>query len=89
MGKVVASFKVFPEDVNVNLEEIKRKIEKKLPPETSIHKFEEEPVAFGLKVIIAHIILPEDVGGEMDKIENILGEIEGISQVQFLMVRRI
>ncbi|MGP3668193.1 MAG: elongation factor 1-beta [Candidatus Bathyarchaeota archaeon] len=89
MGKVVASFKVFPEDVNVNLEEIKRKIEKKLPPEAFIHKFEEEPVAFGLRVVIAHIILPEDVSGEMDKIENILGEIEGVSQVQFLMVRRV
>ncbi len=89
MGRVVASFKVFPEDVDVSLEEIKKRIKENLPPEASIHKFEEEPIAFGLKAIIAHIILPEDVSGEMDKIENILSRIEKVSQVQFLMVRRV
>lgn len=89
MGRVIASFKIFPEDVEVNLEELKRRIKENLPPEASIHKFEEEPVAFGLKAIITHIILPEDVSGEIDKIENILSGIEKVSQVQFLMVRRV
>ena len=89
MGKVVASFKIFPSGVEVNLEKLKETIKQKLPTGVTVYKFEEEPLAFGLKVLIAHIIIPEDIEGEMDKVEDKLKEIEDVSQIQILMVRKV
>lgn len=89
MGRVIASFKIFPSDVEIKLDNLKEAIKQKLPKEASIHSFQEEPIAFGLTALIVNIIMPEDVEGEMDKIEEILKKTENVSEIQTLMVRRI
>jgi elongation factor 1-beta len=89
MAKVLVSLKIFPSDVSVNLSLLKKKIEKSLPDYVSIYKFAEEPVAFGLVALIADIIVPEDKSGVLDEVEKLLGKIEGISEMETLMVRRV
>ncbi|MFH1327645.1 MAG: elongation factor 1-beta [Candidatus Bathyarchaeota archaeon] len=89
MGKVVASFRILPSDIEVNLEELRGAITNALPSEANVHKFEEEPIAFGLVALHAFIVMPEDISGEMDKIETTLHNVEGIGQIDVLMVRRI
>jgi len=88
MGRIVISFKIFPTGVNVDLENLKKQIEKILPKSTSIYGYQSEPVAFGLNALIAHIIIPEDETGLLDKIEESLGKISDVSQIQTIMVRR-
>ena len=89
MAKVVVSLKIFPSDVSVNLNLLKRKIEESLPDYASIYKFAEEPIAFGLIALIADIVVPEDKSGVLDEIEKLLSKIEGISEMETLMVRRV
>ncbi len=89
MGRVVASYKIFPSDIEVKLDSLKESIKQALPSEASIHSFQDDPIAFGLTALIANIIMPEDVEGEIDKIEEILRKIDTISEIQTLMVRRI
>jgi elongation factor 1-beta len=89
MAKVLVSLKIFPSDVSVNLIILKRKIEESLPEYASIHKFTEEPIAFGLIALIADIIVPEDKSGVLDEIERLLKRIEGINELETLMVRRV
>jgi elongation factor 1-beta len=89
LGKIVISFKIFPSEATVDLSLLKEKIEKGLPEFASVHGFAEEPIAFGLKALIAHIILPEDRSGILDEVENYLLKIGEISQIETLMVRRI
>ncbi len=89
MAKVLVSMKVFPSDVDVDLDDLKKKIEKGLPDYASVHKFEEEPIAFGLKALIVHILLPEDQSGGIDEVESALKRIDQISHFQTMMVRRI
>lgn len=89
MGKIVISFKIFPSEATVDLSLLKEKIEKGLPEFASVHGFAEEPIAFGLKALIAHIILPEDRSGILDEVENYLLKIGEISQIETLMVRRV
>ncbi len=89
MGRVVASFKIFPTDIEVKLDSLRESIKQAMPAEASIHSFQEDPIAFGLVALIANIIMPEDVEGEIDKIEEILRKIDTISEIQTLMVRRI
>lgn len=88
MARVVVSLKIFPADVGINLEDLKEKIKNALPSYASVYGFEEEPIAFGLVALIAHIILPEDLAGGLDEIENRIKDISDVSDIQAIMVRR-
>jgi translation elongation factor aEF-1 beta len=88
MGSVVISYKIFPKDIEVNFDDLRRKIEESLPESASIYGYGEEPIAFGLNVLIAHIKFPEDKTGILEELEKRLEGISEISQVQTLMVRR-
>jgi len=88
MGSVVVSYKIFPVDITVDFDELQKKIENSLPEFASIYGFGKEPIAFGLNALIAHIKIPEDKSGVLDKVEEKIKKISDISQVQPGMVRR-
>jgi elongation factor 1-beta len=88
MAKVVASFRILPTGTEIKLDTLREAIKKALPQEVYIHGFDEEPIAFGLVALIAHIVMPEDVGGEMEKIEQTLCSVNGVGQIDVIMVRR-
>ena len=88
MGSVLITYKIFPTDVLENFDDLKKKIEKCLPEFSSVEGYGEEPIAFGLKALLIQLKFPEDKTGILDELETKLGEVEGISQVQTLMVRR-
>ncbi|MEM2081907.1 MAG: elongation factor 1-beta [Candidatus Bathyarchaeia archaeon] len=88
MGSVKVIYKVFPEDVVVNFDELKAKIEKCLPESSAIEGYNEEPIAFGLKALLVQVKFPEDITGIVDEFETELAKIAGVSQVQTVMVRR-
>ncbi len=88
MANVMVSMKIFPEDVTVSLDQLKEEIKGKLPPDVSVKKFGEEPVAFGLMAIIAHMLVPEDKPGELDKVENTIRSIKGVSNIEIFMMQR-
>jgi len=69
--------------------QLRDKVTKSLEGRASIYKFEEEPIAFGLVVLIAHVMLPEDAGGQMQDVEDRLRNVEGINELQVLSSRRV
>lgn len=89
MGSVVITYKIFPIDITVNFDDLKRKIEASLPEFATIHGYGEEPIAFGLNALLCAIKIPEDKTGALEELEKKLGQISEISQVQTLMVRRV
>jgi len=88
MGSVIISYKIFPKDVIDDFSNLKEKIQESLPKNASVYGYGEEPVAFGLKALIAHLKFPEDETGLLDELEKKLETIDEISQVQSIMVRR-
>ena len=88
MGSVVITYKIFPSDVVENFDELKKKIEGIVPEFSSVTGYGEEPIAFGLKALLVQTKFPEDKTGILDEFEKKLEAIEGVSQVQSLMVRR-
>ena len=88
MAKVLASIKIFPNDANIDLSALKLKIQNSLPAGSTVQKFEEEPVAFGLVALIAHVVLPEDAGGRMDQVEDAIRAVDSVSEIQVLRVGR-
>jgi elongation factor 1-beta len=88
MGFVVVTYKVFPTDIINDFTFMKKKLEAALPASASVHGYGEELVAYGLKALLVQVKFPEDQTGLVDEFEKKLETIEGVSQVQTLMVRR-
>jgi translation elongation factor aEF-1 beta len=88
LGTVIVTYKVFPEDIVQNFDSLKKKIEEKLPKESSVSGYGEEPIAFGLVALLVQVRFPEDKTGLVDEFETEMGKIPGVSQVQTMMVRR-
>jgi len=87
MAQVIITFKIYPTDI-MDLNKLRAKIERKLPKYASIHRTSEEPIAFGLNALIAHIMMPEKQEGALEELEQTLQKIPEISQVETVMVRR-
>ena len=89
MAQVLASIKCFPEDVLISPSIIKEEITKSLPSFAKVYRIDEEPIAFGLVALIAHILIPDSGGDELEKVEVAIKDVKGINQVETLMVRRV
>jgi elongation factor 1-beta len=89
MGFVVITYKIFPTDIVDDFDSMKEKIEGALPESSSVHGYGEEPVAYGLKALLVQVKFPEDKTGLLEDFEKKLESVEGVSQVQTIMVRRI
>ena len=89
MARVLAAIKIFPNDANIDLNALKAKIQSSLPSGSTVQKFEEEPVAFGLVALIAYVVLPEDAAGQMDRVEESIRSVDQVSQIEVLRVGRV
>ena len=89
MARVMVSLKIFPSDIVADMNGLKEQVTKSLEGKATIYKFDEEPVAFGLVALVAHILMPEEASGVMDEVERRLKSIKGISEVEVLLSRRI
>ena len=89
MARVLVSIRIFPSSIDVDLDELKETIEGNLPEYASVYGFSEEPIAFGLKALIAHILLPEDRAGGIEEIESTLKGISEISEFEVQSAVRV
>jgi len=89
LAKVLASIKIFPSDTSISLNALREDVLKALPSGVSIYKFEEEPIAFGLVALIAHVLLPEEDTGKMNAVEESLKSIRSVGEIQSIAVRRV
>jgi len=81
MAKVSVTLKVFPEDPSA-LHGLKAAIGKIV----AIQETKEEDIGFGVKALVIRFLMDE--GGGVDAIEEKIGAIEGVSQVQVTSVDR-
>ncbi len=88
MGSVLVTYKVFPEDITENFDDLKAKIKAIMPEFSSVEGYGEEPIAFGLKALLIQVKFPEDKTGLVDEFETSLAKIPGVSQAQTFQVRR-
>lgn len=73
----MVTMRVMPEDVEVDLNKLKKEITSMIKPE----RIEEVPVAFGLKALIVQKIIPDGAGGT-DAIENKVAGIKGVQSAE-------
>ncbi len=85
MAMTAIKLKIMPIGLDVNFEELKKQVEKKLEEFGAIiNSTQEEPIAFGLKALIVTIGWPEDKGTEV--LETL--KVEGMNSCQIIDYRR-
>jgi len=89
VARVLVIVKVLPTDVDVNLDDLARKIAEKLPGDYEVKGYETEPIAFGLKALRLYIFMPEEVEGGTEPLERMISEVDGVSQVEVEAVHRV
>lgn len=88
MAKVLMEIKIFPEDIETNLNQLKQEIQVALPSDAKLQKTEEEPIAFGLKALKVYVIV-KDEEGTAEAVESAISKVKGVSQIQVEMATRL
>jgi len=87
MGIAAVKIKILPTSPEADLERIKETVKSIVEKVGGKNcKFEEEPIAFGLKALIAFFAWPEEL--ELENLENSLGDVEEVSSIQVVDMRR-
>ncbi len=89
MVKVAVLMRVLPEEASIKPEDLLNKIKEKLPERYHIAQYQSEPIAFGLEALRLIILMPEDVEGGTNELEELVSSVEGVSQVDVLNVARM
>ena len=88
MGITGVKIKIMPTSPDVDLGVIKTKIKELVKVDGGRNReYSEEPIAFGLKSIIAFFEWPEEK--ELEQLEEKLKAIENISSIQVIDMRKI
>jgi len=87
MGSINVRIKIMPSSPSANLKKIEDEAKKIIEKEGGKGcMFEEEPIAFGLKAVIATFLYPEEK--ELESVENRLGKIRDANSVQIIDMSR-
>lgn len=87
MAKIVATLKVMPENIEADLEELKKNIVKLLEKQVKVGRVEEEDVAFGIKAL-KFIVMADEEKGSLDPIAEKVSKIKGVKSAEITDVTR-
>ena len=86
MGTAAIKFRVMPEGVEVDLDDLQARIGTTVTDAgAELHGIDVKPFAFGLKALETTVMIPDKVGGGIpDAVEAALGELEGVQSVEVI-----
>ncbi len=88
MAQLLLVCKILPEGMEVDVDGLPGKIEEKLPDEIRSRNHEKVPLAFGLFFLKMEFIMA-DAGGLLDKLEEVIRSVEGVSEFEVLQQSRM
>ena len=88
MAQLLLLVKILPTGVEIDLDQVAKKIKEALKDGITLRKYTKEPLAFGLYFINGEFIL-DDREGQMDKLESVIRSVEGVSELQVLNMSRM
>ncbi|NOZ83140.1 MAG: elongation factor 1-beta [Euryarchaeota archaeon] len=85
MAEVLVKVKLFPESAETDLSEL---VERLGSIGFRLNATREEPIAFGLKALVAEFVV-QDAEGEAEKLEERLREMSGVGELEVMEVHRL
>lgn len=87
MGMSAVQYKVLPESLEVNLDNLKNELKKVIEENRGVvSDVLEQPIAFGLKALIFSFAYPEE--SDVEEIEEIIKKVKNVSSCELLDYRR-
>ena len=88
MGQVSITFEIMPENLEIDLEDIKSRVQDKIGDISKIEQTEIKPIAFGLKALMMNVLV-DDSEGIMDKLEEMIAEVEDVQSAKVVTMTLI
>ncbi|MBU7015716.1 MAG: elongation factor 1-beta [Theionarchaea archaeon] len=88
MYNLIATLRVLPEDTETDLKELEEIIRGLIPSHMELHKVEQEPIAYGLVALRIMVLTIDDASGSTDVLESSIQDLDMVSQVEVIDVRR-
>ena len=88
MGQVSITFEIMPESLEIDLEDIKSRVQSKIGEISKIEQTEIKPIAFGLKALMMNVLV-DDSEGIMDKLEAMIAEVEDVQSAKVVTMTLI
>ncbi|KSW11520.1 elongation factor 1-beta [Pyrodictium occultum] len=89
MAKVLVVASVYPSSTDIDLEQLVKRIEEKLPRDYEVTRYDKVPIAFGLNALKLYILIPEESEGGTSKLEELLRGVEGVEEIEVETVHRV
>ena len=87
MGKMVIRYKIFPTEIDVNLQGLHEEIKQKLSGKAELGQFKIEPIAFGLNALI--IDIRTDDKASVDSIESIIKGTKNVGEIEVVASTKV
>ncbi len=87
MVRLVARIRILPAEAESNLDSVVQSIKSSIPQGMEMKGHALEPIAFGLKAIVGDFLL-EDAEGQMDKLEDMIKNVEGVGEIEVMNISR-
>jgi elongation factor 1-beta len=87
MARLVARIRILPAEAESNLDSVVQSIKSSIPQGMEMKGHALEPIAFGLMAIVGDFLL-EDAEGQMDKLEDMIKNVEGVGEIEVMNISR-
>ncbi|MGA8302845.1 MAG: elongation factor 1-beta [Thermoplasmata archaeon] len=83
MGQVAVLFRLMPQGVETDLQEVARQVPASLPSGVTIRGMQVKDIAYGLKSLLISVIM-DDTGGILDSTEQALAKVPHVESVEVM-----
>ncbi len=83
MGQVAVLFRLMPQALETDLNEVARGVRTALPAGVTVRGMQVKDIAFGLKSLLVSVVM-DDAGGVLDSTERALAKIPHVESVEVM-----
>jgi len=83
MGQVAVLFRLMPQGVETDLNEVAKVVKSAIPTGVTVRGMQVKDIAFGLKSLLVSVVM-DDAGGVLDSTERALAKIPHVESVEVM-----